>query len=116
MRSAVCGHSYSSDTSGVKVVLAVELRLSLTYRLGVATQDASDVLDPSIPQLGRFDRGRTPSIVLSQGVKQVLHHPFDLGWIRDPFSLLDASPRAKCRPSYRKRTGKLIPARSLWNP
>ena len=71
------------------------------------TPRVRDVLDATMPQLGRFNGGITPSIVLSQRVEQPLHHPFDARCIRVHKALLDADPKARCLLSYRKKTGKL---------
>src|SRR3954449_9455824 len=80
---------FLSDTSRIQVVPLDELVTPEANGLGIAPQDAGDVLDASVPQLGRFDGGISPSIALLQGVEETLHQAFDFRCIRGHDALLD---------------------------
>jgi hypothetical protein len=75
-------------------------------------EDLRDVLDAAMPQLAGLDGCITTTIVLCQGMKESLHHPFDFRCIGIHAALLRA-PWREGLVSYFRETGKLIPARSL---
>ena len=55
----------------------------------IARQDPRDVLDPTMPQLGRLDCGIPTPILLRQPPEEALHLPFDICWIHSWASVLD---------------------------
>ena len=66
------------DAPGIQVVCALQLRLPLADRLGVAAEEAGDVLDPAMADLRGLDGRIAPPILLTQGIEQPGHHPLEL--------------------------------------
>src|SRR6266852_3863419 len=84
------GASAASERVGAAPILFIlQLVDALTNGFRIARQDPRDVLDPTMPQLGRL-YGRIPtSVLLRQPTEEALHLPFDICCIHFHAVLLD---------------------------
>jgi len=82
-------HPLFSNAPSRRVLFLLQITEALTNGLRIARQDPRDVLDPTMPQLGRLDGRLPPSIFLRQPTEESLHLPFNLCCIHCYTALLN---------------------------
>jgi hypothetical protein len=69
---------YVSDPPCRRILVLFSIAETLTDGFRIARQDPRDILNPTMPQLGRFYGRIPPSILLREPTDESLHLPFDI--------------------------------------
>src|SRR6185295_435300 len=88
-RRAAGGHPLFADATHRRVLCLLQIAAALTNGVRISPPDTRQILDPAMPQLGRFDRRIPTSIFFRQPSAEPLHLLFDLCCIPIHAALLD---------------------------